>query len=210
MSSFPISLAGGINSSRFPKGRRPSLAITLHIYGKLLSPMKTGEFIHTNFTASNLQFIDNTGSFLFSCNGTFKAAMFNPGGQQTNFYLCIIHVVSDTIIWSANRDAPISNSGKMSLTANGINITDQDGNFKWSTPPLQSLASALQLSETGNLVLLDQFNGTLWESFHYPTDTIVIGQNLVVGSFLSSTLSKDDLSTGDYRLAITASDAILQ
>ncbi|KAA8538510.1 hypothetical protein F0562_028119 [Nyssa sinensis] len=169
-----------------------------------------GEFVYPNFTASNFQFIDSTGSFLFSRNGTFKASMFNPGAQQTNFYLCVIHVASNTITWSANHDAPVSNSGKMSLTASGINITDQDGNFKWSTPPLQSLVSALQLTETGNLVLLDQFNRTLWESFHYPTNTLVIGQHLVAGRFLSSTVSNYDLSTGDYMLAITASDVILQ
>ncbi|PSS19449.1 G-type lectin S-receptor-like serine/threonine-protein kinase [Actinidia chinensis var. chinensis] len=168
------------------------------------------EFIYPNFTASNLKFIDSTGTFLFSHNGTFKAAMFNPDGQQTNFYLCVIHAESNTITWSANRDDPVSNSGKMSLSVNGILITDQDGNFKWSTSPFQSLVSALQLTETGNLILLDQFNGSLWESFRNPTDTIVIGQKLPVGTLLSSSVSSSDLSIGDYKLALRASDTLLQ
>ncbi|XP_059631856.1 G-type lectin S-receptor-like serine/threonine-protein kinase At5g35370 [Cornus florida] len=184
------------------------LSVVLSCY--LVSGQPSSEFVYPNFTATNFRFIDSAGSFLFSRNGSFKAAISNPGAQQTNFYLCIIHVASNTITWSANRDAPISNSGKMSLTSSGINITDQDGNFKWSTPPLRSSVSALILTETGNLVLLDQSNGSLWESFHYPTDTIVISQHLVVGTSLSSALSNDDLSTGNYSLAITASDAILQ
>ncbi|GFS29596.1 S-locus lectin protein kinase family protein [Actinidia rufa] len=136
--------------------------------------------------------------------------MFNPDGQQTNFYLCVIHAESNTITWSANRDDPVSNSGKMSLSVNGILITDQDGNFKWSTSPFQSLVSALQLTETGNLILLDQFNGSLWESFRNPTDTIVIGQKLPAGTLLSSSVSSSDLSIGDYKLALRASDTLLQ
>ncbi|KAF7114231.1 hypothetical protein RHSIM_RhsimUnG0095300 [Rhododendron simsii] len=135
--------------------------------------------------------------------------MFNPGAQQTNFYLCVIHVATNTITWTANHDGSVSNSGTMSLTNNGILITDQNGNSKWSTPPLQSLVSVLQLTESGNLILLDHFNGTLWESFSYPTDTIVIGQKLHVGTLLSSSVSSGDLSIGDYRLSLSTSDAFL-
>ncbi|XP_021900752.1 G-type lectin S-receptor-like serine/threonine-protein kinase At5g35370 [Carica papaya] len=168
------------------------------------------EFIHPDFTASYFQFIDNHGTFLSSRSGMFKASIFNPGAQQMNFYLCVIHVASNTIIWSANHDAPISSSGKMNLTVKGITIADQNGNSRWSTPPLQSSVHALLLTEMGNLVLLDQFNASLWESFHHPTDTLVIGQHLPAGSFLSSALSADNLSTGDYRLIITGSDAVMQ
>lgn len=119
------------------------------------------EFLYPNSTASNLQYVDTTGGFLFSRNGKFKAAMFNPGAQKTNFYLCVIHAASNTITWTANRDASVSNSGTMSLTNNGILIIDQNGNSKWSTLPLQSLVSVLQLTESGNLILLDHFNRTL-------------------------------------------------
>ncbi|PON80868.1 GPCR kinase [Trema orientale] len=176
----------------------------------LVSGSTSVEFIYPNFTASNLQFVDSAGAFLSSRNGTFKAAVSNPRPQQSNFYLCVIHVASNTIIWSANRDAPISNSGKMTLTVEGISIADVGGSLKWSTPALQSSVYALRLTEMGNLVLLDQFNNTLWESFQYPTDTVVIGQDLPAGTFLYSSVSDNDFSTGDYRLSITASDAILQ
>ncbi|XP_047324255.1 G-type lectin S-receptor-like serine/threonine-protein kinase At5g35370 [Impatiens glandulifera] len=168
------------------------------------------EFIYPNFTASNFHFIDNSGTFLFSKNGTFEAAIFNPANQQTNFYLCIIHSASNTIIWSANRDAAVTSSGKMSLTADGININDADGQLKWSTPSLPLPVLAMKLTDEGNLVLLDQFNRTLWDSFSNPTDTIVIGQKLAFGTWLSSYKSNVDFSTGDYNLTLSSSDLLLQ
>ncbi|KAM4101022.1 hypothetical protein ACB094_05G111700 [Castanea mollissima] len=168
------------------------------------------EYIYPNFTASEFQHIDSNGVFLSSRNGTFAAAFFNPGAQQTNFYLCIIHMASNAIIWSANRDAPISSSGIMNLTTKGITVSDQYGNLRWSTPPLQSSVYALLLTEVGNLVLLDHSNRSLWESFHYPTDTIVIGQHLPVGMYLSSAASDYDLSSSIYNFTISTSDALLQ
>ncbi|ESW09375.1 hypothetical protein PHAVU_009G122600 [Phaseolus vulgaris] len=175
-----------------------------------ISARTFSDYITPNFTASYLHFIDDFGTFLFSQNNTFKVAIFNPGGQETSFYLCVIHDASNTIIWSANRDAPISASGKMLLTVRGITILDEDGNTKWSTPSLKSQADRLVLTEMGNLVLLDKSNGSLWESFQSPTDTIVIGQRLPVGASLSSAASSSNLSTGDFKLTISSSDAVLQ
>ncbi|OVA10413.1 Protein kinase domain [Macleaya cordata] len=172
-------------------------------------PIST-EFIYPNFTASNFLFIDHTGTFLSSRNGTFKASIFNPETQQNNFYFSILHEASNSIIWTANRDSPISSSDKLTLTVNGITIFDQDGNLKWSTPPLKSAVNSLQLKETGNLVLLDKSNTSLWESFDSPTDTIVIGQRLKIGDFLSSSVSDEDLSTGNYSFSVTNGDGVLQ
>ncbi|KAL1309925.1 hypothetical protein HN51_052661 [Arachis hypogaea] len=172
----------------------------------------TFKAITPNFSATYLEFIDDSGTFLISPNGTFKAAIFNPGSQQTSFYLCIIHVASRTITWSANRGRAVSSSGQMNLTVKGITISDESGrnNPVWSTPPLRSQVGRLVLTDMGNLLLLDPSNVSLWESFRYPTDTIIIGQSLPVGSSLSSSSSDSDLSIGSYNLTITSSDAILQ
>ncbi|KAK8646901.1 hypothetical protein V6N13_120668 [Hibiscus sabdariffa] len=181
----------------------------LYSYPFSVSGAPSSEFIYPNFTASHFGSINSNGAFLFSRNGTFKASIYNPETQETNFYLCIIHVESNTVIWSANRDSPISSSGEMDLTMEGISVTDS-GDLKWSTPQLRATVRALTLTDMGNLVLLDQSNGSLWESFHYPTDTIVIGQQLSVGANLSSAVSGSNLSTGNYRFVVTGSDAILQ
>ncbi|KAK7410582.1 hypothetical protein VNO78_01476 [Psophocarpus tetragonolobus] len=175
-----------------------------------ISAHSFSEYVTPNFTASYLELIDNFGTFLFSHNKTFKVAVFNPGSQQTSFYLCVIHAASNTIIWSANRDDPVSDSGKMHLTVKGITVLDENGNTKWSTPSLKSQVNRLELTDMGNLILFDNSNGSLWESFQNPTDTIVIGQRLPVGASLSSAASNSDLSTGNYKLTISSSDAVLQ
>ncbi|KAG2399879.1 G-type lectin S-receptor-like serine/threonine-protein [Vigna angularis] len=189
---------------------KPILTLSCILFFCTTISAHTFSYITPNFSASYLHFIDDFGTFLVSPNNTFKAAIFNPGGQQTSFYLCVIHDASKTIIWSANRDAPISDSGKMLLTVKGITIIDHDGNTKWSTPSLKSQANRLVLTEMGNLVLQDTSNGSLWESFQSPTDTIVIGQRLPVGASLSSAASNSNLSTGDFKLTISSSDAVLQ
>ncbi|KAK4788029.1 hypothetical protein SAY86_019348 [Trapa natans] len=176
----------------------------------LVSGISYSEFVYPNFTASNLQFVENSGTFLSSRNGSFKAAIFNPRSNQINFYLCVIHVASNMIIWSANRDSPISNSGKMYLTQEGISIFDEKGNLKWSTPKISARVNAMMLNELGNLILLDRYNGSLWESFHQPTDTILMGQLFPVSGSLFSALSNSDLSVGDYNLTLTSSDVLLQ
>lgn len=182
------------------------------IFISLFPTISASYRITPNYTASYLHFVEDHGAFLYSQNRTFKAAIFNPGNQQTTFYLCVIHVQSHTITWSANRDAPISNSGKILLSSHGLTVSDQNGNTKWSTPQLHSSVLAMMLSDFGNLMLLDQNDASLWESFHFPTDTIVMAQSLPVGTSLTSSLteSNDDLSTGNYSLSVTTSDSILQ
>lgn len=68
----------------------------------------------------------------------------------------------------------------------------------------------MQLLESGNLVLVDSRNVTLWESFEYPTDTIVTGQRMPAGKSLRSAVSDGDMSVGDYKLEVTDGDVVLQ
>ncbi|PIA45038.1 hypothetical protein AQUCO_01700531v1 [Aquilegia coerulea] len=169
------------------------------------------EFIYPNFTTSNLQYVSNTGAFLTSQRTTFKAAIIHhePSEEVADFYFSIIHVESNQIIWSANRDSPISNSDKFSLTSNGFSLVRENGQRIWSTPPFNSSVRALQLQESGNLVLIDNFNRTIWQSFDHPTDTIVVGQRLPVGTLLLSGLQNNVL-TGNYSFMLIDHDAVLQ
>ena len=99
----------------------------------------------------------------------------------------------------------MSQSSELLLSMDGLRISDI-----WSTPKFNSKVASLQLLETGNLVLVDDQNVRLWESFADPTDTIVSGQRLGVGKALVSTRSADDLASGDYRLTVTNGDAVMQ
>ncbi|XP_059644006.1 G-type lectin S-receptor-like serine/threonine-protein kinase At5g35370 [Cornus florida] len=171
------------------------------------------EFIYPNFTHSEFIYNYNThsGAFLASRNGTFMATITSPNPLGRAFYLCVIHAPSNTIVWSANRNASISDSAKLRLTANGLTVTDDAGNVVWSTAPFHVPdVSLLQLQDSGNLVLLDRSNATLWASFDHPTDTIVIGQKLPIGESLVGAASEDNFTAGDYRLTVTGGDAFLQ
>ncbi|KAH7525006.1 hypothetical protein FEM48_Zijuj06G0179400 [Ziziphus jujuba var. spinosa] len=166
--------------------------------------------IYPNFTASHLQFVDYNGAFLGSVNGTFMASIIGLSQSPLSYYLSIIHKSTNTIIWTHNPSTPISESSTLLLTINGLFITDASNNLIWSTPPFNSPVRALQLLETGNLILVDNRNVSLWESFNHPTDTIVMGQNLDVGRSLYAPAGPTNLSTGDYRLTLSDKDLIFQ
>ncbi|XP_039144586.1 G-type lectin S-receptor-like serine/threonine-protein kinase At5g35370 [Dioscorea cayenensis subsp. rotundata] len=169
------------------------------------------EFLYPNFTGSYFNYIDNSGGiFLTSPHNTFQAAICNPDNQQTNFYLCVIHALSGTIIWSANRNFPIPNSGVVKLTSSGLTVSLPDGTIVWSTPSFSSPVSSLHILDSGNLLLLNPKNTSLWQSFEQPTDTLVPGQSLLAGSALVSSISTSNLSAGDFRLLLTSDDAVLQ
>ncbi|KAK7848835.1 g-type lectin s-receptor-like serine/threonine-protein kinase [Quercus suber] len=158
---------------------------------------------------SHFQFNDTRGAFLRSQNGTFKATI-DASPPSSKYYFSIVHSATKTIIWSANRDRPMSSFDKLSLTVNGLTVTNQTGQTLWSTPQFNSDISAMQLSETGNLVLVDAGNNTLWESFDHPTDTIVMGQRIPIGKSLQSAVTDEDMSVGDYQLEVTDRDVVLQ
>ncbi|KAH9664736.1 G-type lectin S-receptor-like serine/threonine-protein kinase [Citrus sinensis] len=172
-------------------------------------PLRTGS-IYPNFTASHYQFIDQGGAFLQSTNGTFKVSFTKPTSNNSQYYLSILHSLSNSIIWTANRNKPVSDSSKLSLSADGLAISDDDDRFVWSTPMLDSPVSSMQLQESGNLVLLDARNVSLWQSFDSPTDAIVTGQTLRVGKSLAASVSENDLSVGEYSFVVTDGDGVLQ
>ncbi|KAL6521532.1 hypothetical protein OROGR_018101 [Orobanche gracilis] len=192
------------------------IAIIFFLFFALLGPGPTicGPIsvpsITPNFTASYLQFVDNSGAFLASQNNSFQARIKNPMPESTSYYFVVVHVVSNAIVWSANRDTPISQSGELRLSSRGLTLNDDSGNPIWSTPHNLSYVSSLHLFESGNLVLFDSKNNTLWQSFDFPTDVIISGQKLPVGKPLVSSLSEGDLSEGRYRLIVGENDAMLQ
>nr|XP_011465742.1 PREDICTED: G-type lectin S-receptor-like serine/threonine-protein kinase At5g35370 [Fragaria vesca subsp. vesca] len=176
----------------------------------VLTASNLNHYITPNFTANRIQFVETSGAFLESLNGTFRASISTADSIQSLFYFSVIHVASNTIIWSANRNAPVSYSAMHSLTIHGLGITDDLNRVVWSTPSFNSKVAALQLLETGNLILVDAHNVSLWNSFDSPTDTLIIGQRLYPGQSLTAAVGNNNLSVGDYKLAVTSEDLVLR
>ncbi|KAF7119753.1 hypothetical protein RHSIM_Rhsim13G0164100 [Rhododendron simsii] len=151
------------------------------------------------------------GDLLISSNQTFALGFFTPG-KSTNRYLGIWYnkVSEQTVVWVANRGNPINNtSGSLSFDITGnLVVTGPDRNNPvWSTnvsDPTVAKNSSAQLRDSGNLVVLDSNGVVVWQSFDYPTNTLLpnlrFGVNRKTGldRFLTSWKSGDDPGPGEY------------
>ena len=156
---------------------------------------------------------------LLSQDGSF-AWQFVPYKNNTQRLLVILSTLfNTTVVWIANRDNPVSPNATLNLIYpsrqiilqdhTSINTTinrssnhnsidaDSSTNVVWSSPP--GIHSVL-MNSTGNLVMQNDSNSTLWQSYDYPTDLLLTGQSLRPNHTVTARLSLDDVSTGHYTL----------
>ncbi|XP_054782674.1 putative receptor protein kinase ZmPK1 [Prosopis cineraria] len=79
-------------------------------------------------------------------------------------------------------------------------LNDADHVDVWATNTTSSRSPQLILKDNGNLVLLEHPNHVLWQSFDFPTDTLVPEQRLTRRSSLASSKSQTNSSSGFYNL----------
>ncbi|CAH1431195.1 unnamed protein product [Lactuca virosa] len=111
-----------------------------------------------------------------------------------------------TVIWSANRDYPVSQGATVNLTAAGeLVLQDVDGSIVWTTNTTKKSVSFMNLTDKGNLMLLDANNSISWQSFDHPTDCLVAGQKLFQGQKLIPSVSSTNWTAqkGSYYLQLT-------
>lgn len=159
------------------------------------------EFLYPNFSASSVNYLDKGGVFLNSISSIFSATL-STKSPQSPFVFSIVHSPTSTVVWSANAADPAPYTAKLSFSAAGLSISISNGYVLWSTPQLPRPATAARLLDSGNLLVLDAANVSLWQSFDHPTDTLLSSQRLPSGSYLST-------PADDYRLMVTDSDAVL-
>ncbi|MCL7029344.1 hypothetical protein MKW94_026790 [Papaver nudicaule] len=99
-------------------------------------------------------------------------------------------------VWAANLDRPAGDKAKLVFGRSGnLELVNADGRICWQTNTSNKGVVDIKLLPNGNLVLLDENGGFVWQSFHYPTDTLLVGQNL--GAGVSST---NKIVNGDYSM----------
>ncbi|KAJ8628253.1 hypothetical protein MRB53_021560 [Persea americana] len=156
------------------------------------------------------------GETLISAGEKFVLGFFSPGKSSTNRYVGIWYnkIPDQTIVWTANRENPVKNSSGV-LIIKGGNLLLFDGghcnnsNTLWSTnvSTTANYSSAI-LTDSGNLVLTDDHQRVLWESFDYPTNTFLprmkLGLNRRTGlnRILTSWKSLDDPAPGEFSLCL--------
>lgn len=171
------------------------------------------------------------GDTLVSSGETFELGFFRPGRYSNLTFLGIwykhVQAADRTVVWVANRDSPLMDSSGVLQIGNQGNVVlvNGSGGVVWSSNMTTARRPVLQLLDTGNLVVVrdhDQItNGEevegvmkqdqaeyLWQSFDYPSDTLLpgmkLGWDMRIGleRKLTSWRSSDDPSPGGYTFAI--------
>nr|KAJ0197713.1 hypothetical protein LSAT_V11C700384330 [Lactuca sativa] len=148
---------------------------------------------------------------LVSPAGIFKLGFFRPGSSENKYVGISYKKISvETVVWVANRDFPVngSSSGKLRIVSPG-NLVLMKGNDTndviWSTNTTSSGNVTVHLEDNGNLVVRETIEEKiLWQSFDYPTDTLLpgmkVGRNFLTGKewTLSQWKSNQDPAPGEF------------
>ncbi|KAF3795411.1 PAN domain-containing protein [Nymphaea thermarum] len=119
--------------------------------------------------------------------------------------LAIVHSgdnLTHTPVWTANPSRPARWAPSTELSFNGTLTLTDSGTVIWSTSGRPGDMVLFQRMANLQVVKGDIDEGRVWQSYDYPTDTIVEGQNLTAGTPLVSSASWDDPSPGAYSMRL--------
>ncbi|GAB2214997.1 hypothetical protein Drorol1_Dr00019368 [Drosera rotundifolia] len=150
---------------------------------------------------------------IVSSGGNFVLGFYQPDTTSSRYYVSMWYnkVTIQTIVWVANRDAPVQamniaelkfSNGNLALFQNG-----SSNNPVWSTDA-DGVAVMAVLLDDGNLVLRDEKNVTVWQSFDNPTHTWLPGAKLGLNKktkknqLLTVWKNKEDPAPGLYSLML--------
>eukprot|EP01018_Ginkgo_biloba_P004690 Gb_10921 [translate_table: standard] len=102
----------------------------------------------------------------------------------------------------ANRGQPVNGrDSRLDLKTDGdLVLSDADGTIIWRTNTSSLKVKDVALLESGNLVLHNSAGDVVWESFDFPTDTLLPTQPLTKNTQLVSRMGRDMYQPGYYRL----------
>ncbi|XP_078164448.1 G-type lectin S-receptor-like serine/threonine-protein kinase SD2-5 [Carex rostrata] len=117
----------------------------------------------------------------------------------------IVYASHPQVIWSANRANPVSEKATLQLTSHsGLTLHDFDGSLVWSTSGVNRSVAGINVTESGNLVLFDVNNSSIWQSFDHPTDSLVLGQKLPQGMRLTANIAVTNWTESRLYLTLLA------
>ncbi|XP_021905855.1 G-type lectin S-receptor-like serine/threonine-protein kinase At4g27290 isoform X1 [Carica papaya] len=155
----------------------------------------------------------NHNQTLVSPGRRFELGFFSPGSSKNQYLGIWCNIPDKTVVWVANRVNPINDSpGLLTINSAGdlLLLSHDNRTVIWSLNLTKQVESPpiLLLLDSGNLVLghdRDINSGIyLWQSFDYPTDTLLpgmkLGWDLKTGHnrVVTSWKSPDDPAPGDF------------
>ncbi|CAM8967897.1 unnamed protein product [Rhodiola kirilowii] len=150
-------------------------------------------------------------AFLLETNGTalphFKAALSVESSSITlnGRYTCSLDVfIGDVRVWSSGHFSPFYASDRcyLELTDGGDLRLKQGpfGQVGWRSGTNGQGVQRLELLPSGNLVLLDEKRNIKWQSFNFPTNTMLREQRLNVATRLTTPFSKNSSKTYSFEI----------
>ncbi|KAG4110139.1 hypothetical protein ERO13_D13G030300v2 [Gossypium hirsutum] len=135
--------------------------------------------------SSDYNFRESFGVKPILVNGTFVCGFHcSYDGDNCLFAISIF----STMVWSANRGYPVESQAQLQLTHDGkFWLLDAYNVSVWDALIFDT--SRLNLSAEGNLMLLNKASDMVWQSFHHPTDSLVLGQSLMLQHPLTTNVS---------------------
>ncbi|CAJ2670287.1 unnamed protein product [Trifolium pratense] len=144
---------------------------------------------------------------IVSSNGIFSAGFYQIGENAFSFAIWFTELQNHShdpanIVWMANREQPVKGKHSKLFLLNTGNILLLDaGQHTWSSNTASNAPLELYLKEDGNLVLRELHGTTiLWQSFDFPTNTLLPNQPLTRYTNLVSSRSQGNHSSGFYKL----------
>ncbi|GMN72016.1 hypothetical protein TIFTF001_055603, partial [Ficus carica] len=116
-----------------------------------------------------------------------------------------------TVVWTANRDSPpVTSNATLQFTSEGRFVLRSTTVEEQYIRDQDQQASSASILDSGILVLYSSSGGIVWESFNYPTDTLLPTQRLRAGSQLVSGASESDHSSGLFLLGMQPDGNLVQ
>ncbi|XP_010256777.1 PREDICTED: putative receptor protein kinase ZmPK1 [Nelumbo nucifera] len=154
------------------------------------------------YRGASLSVEDHVSDVLTSPDQSFACGFYQVGIDAYSFSIWFAHSNIKTVVWTANRDQPVNGrSSRVSLHRDGTMVlTDVDGSIVWSTNTTNKNVDKAELLDTGNLVLKNLSGDILWQSFDYPTDTLLPGQPFTRRTRLISAMANGTHVSGYFTL----------
>ncbi|KAF8762765.1 hypothetical protein HU200_009072 [Digitaria exilis] len=144
---------------------------------------------------------DASGDVLVSPSGNFSCGFYKVATNAYTLAVWFARSADATVAWTANRDAPVNGKGSRAVfrrTDGSLVLQDFDGHVSWMTNTSGTPADRVMLLDTGNLVVSDAGGSILWQSFDWPTDTLLPYQPITRYKRLVSASAKGLPYSGYY------------
>ncbi|KAJ6677813.1 G-TYPE LECTIN S-RECEPTOR-LIKE SERINE/THREONINE-PROTEIN KINASE LECRK3 [Salix viminalis] len=155
--------------------------------------------LQSNITKGSTLFTNSTPNFWLSPSGHF-AFGFYPSGNGFKVGTWLIGRPRNTVVWTALRDEPALLPGvSLVFTTDGrllvLNFTAVQ-----LIAQTNQKAQVAAMHDSGNFLLYGSNMEVVWATFRFPTNTLLVTQELGPDKILYSSKSDTDDSAGDFKL----------